>query len=367
MSNAIQVEGLAKSFGATRALDGIDLQVPEGTVAGLLGPNGSGKTTAVRILATLLAPTAGRASVAGYDVTRQAAHVRRVIGLTGQYAAVDANLTGFENLEMIGRLLDLPRAEARLRAGALLERFNLVDAGRRPLKTYSGGMQRRLDLAASIVGRPKVLFLDEPTTGLDPRSRMDLWGIIRELVAEGTSVLLTTQYLDEADQLADGITVLDGGRVIAHGTSQQLKAQTGGPVLEVRPADPADMEAVASQMAALAGDLPDVDRDTGVIRVCIAHAGLLAVAVRRLDDAGIAVTDLALRRPSLDEVFLQLPGAGLNPPTRQSPDRYPSAVSEGGSHDRHHRRTRRGCQAHTAEPAIRSAAGAQPRAHRHPP
>ncbi len=199
MSNAILAEGLAKSFGAKQALDGIDLRVPTGTVMGLLGPNGSGKTTAVRILTTLLAPTSGRASVAGYDVTRQAAHVRGAIGLTGQYAAVDANLTGFENLVMIGRLLDLGRAEARLRAGELLERFDLVEAGRRPLRTYSGGMQRRLDLAASIVGRPRVLFLDEPTTGLDPRSRLGLWGIIRELVAEGASVLLTTQYLDEAD------------------------------------------------------------------------------------------------------------------------------------------------------------------------
>lgn len=308
MSNAIQAEGLVKSFGAARALDGIDLQVPAGTVMGLLGPNGSGKTTAVRILTTLLAPTAGRASVAGYDVTRQAAHVRRVIGLTGQYAAVDANLTGFENLEMIGRLLDLPRAEAKLRAGALLERFDLVEAGRRPVKTYSGGMRRRLDLAASIVGRPQVLFLDEPTTGLDPRSRLSLWGIIRELVAEGTSVLLTTQYLDEADQLADRITVLDGGRVIARGTPHQLKQQTGGPVLQVRPAEPGDLEAVASQMAALAGDVPDLDRDTGVVRICIDDARLLAVAVRRLDDAGITVTDLALRQPSLDEVFLHLTG-----------------------------------------------------------
>jgi oleandomycin transport system ATP-binding protein len=313
MRNAIQVERLSKSFGATRALNGIDLEVPAGTVVGLLGPNGSGKTTAVRILATLLAPSTGRAIVAGYDVTRQAAQVRRVIGLTGQYAAVDANLTGFENLEMIGRLLDLPRAAARKRAGALLERFDLVDAGHRPLKTYSGGMQRRLDLAASIVGHPQVLFLDEPTTGLDPRSRLDLWSIIRELVADGTSVLLTTQYLDEADQLADSITVIDGGRVIARGTPHELKQQTGGPVLEVRPADPADVGAVASLLAALAGSSPDVDRDTAVVRVCINHTGLLAAAVRRLDDAGITVTDLALRRPSLDEVFLHLTGRKAQP------------------------------------------------------
>ncbi|MGH8884069.1 MAG: ATP-binding cassette domain-containing protein [Egibacteraceae bacterium] len=313
MTIAIRTHALAKSFGQTRALDGIDLEVPSGTVLGLLGPNGSGKTTAVRILTTLLTPTSGRASVAGYDVVRQAAQVRTVIGLTGQYAAVDGSLTGFENLEMIGRLLDLGRSEARRCAKALLERFDLTDAGRRLAKTYSGGMRRRLDLAASLVGRPRVLFLDEPTTGLDPRSRIGMWGIIRELVADGATVLLTTQYLEEADQLADEIAVLDAGRVIARGTSDELKRQTGGQVLEVRPADPADVDAVAAELATLTGGAPSVDRDTRLVGVPVDDTALVAVAVRRLDDAGIAIADLALRRPSLDDVFLQLTGHKAEP------------------------------------------------------
>jgi oleandomycin transport system ATP-binding protein len=308
MTIAIQTQALAKSFGRTRALDGIDLEVPLGSVLGLLGPNGSGKTTAVRILATLLAPTSGRASVGGYDVVRQAAQVRTVIGLTGQYAAVDDNLTGVENLELIGRLLDLRRPTARRRAAELLERFDLTDAGRRVAKTYSGGMRRRLDLAASLVGRPQVLFLDEPTTGLDPRSRIEMWAIIRELVADGTAVLLTTQYLDEADQLADEIAVLDLGRVIALGTSDELKRQTGGQVLEVRSTDPADLDTMAAELAALTSGPPSIDRGTRLVGVPVEDTALVAVAVRRLDEVGIAIADLALRRPSLDDVFLQLTG-----------------------------------------------------------
>jgi oleandomycin transport system ATP-binding protein len=320
MTDAIQADGLARSFGATRALDGIDLAAPAGTVLGLLGPNGSGKTTTVRILATLLAPGAGRASVAGFDVVEQAARVRTVIGLTGQYAAVDAALTGRENLLLVGRLLDLGRADARRRAAELLERFDLTEAANRPVKTYSGGMRRRLDLALSIVGRPQVLFLDEPTTGLDPRSRIELWSIIKELVADGATVLLTTQYLEEADRLADTITVLDHGRVIARGTSEELKRQTGGQVLELRPADPAHLGAAADALASLAGGRPAVDPDTGRVGVSVDEAALVAAAVRRLDDAGVAIADLALRGPSLDDVFLSLTGRRAEPaPADQAP------------------------------------------------
>jgi oleandomycin transport system ATP-binding protein len=308
MTDAIQADGLAKSFGATRALDGIDLTVPTGTVLGLLGPNGSGKTTTVRILATLLAPSSGRASVAGHDVIEEAAEVRTLIGLTGQYAAVDDALTGSENLIMVGRLLDLGGADARRRTEELLERFDLTEAAHRPVKTYSGGMQRRLDLALSLVGRPQVLFLDEPTTGLDPRSRTELWSIIRELVGDGATVLLTTQYLDEADRLADTITVLDHGRVIARGTSEQLKRQTGGQVLELRPADPAHLGVAADALASLSGGSSTVDPDAGLVGVAVDDASLVAAAVRRLDDAGVAIAGLALRGPSLDDVFLNLTG-----------------------------------------------------------
>jgi oleandomycin transport system ATP-binding protein len=331
MNDAIQADGLARSFGATRALDGVDLAVPAGAVLGLLGPNGSGKTTTVRILATLLAPTSGRASVAGHDVVEQAAGVRTVIGLTGQYAAVDAALTGFENLAMVGRLLDLGRADARRRAQELLDRFELTEAGHRPVKTWSAGMQRRLDLALSIVGRPQVLFLDEPTTGLDPRSRIELWSIIRELVADGATVLLTTQYLDEADRLADTITVLDHGRVIARGTSEELKRETGGQVLELRPADPADLGAAADALASLAGGSPAVDPDTGLVGVAVDDASLVAAAVRRLDDAGVPIADLALRGPSLDDVFLHLTGHRAEtapaeaPPTQEGKDQRSAA------------------------------------------
>jgi oleandomycin transport system ATP-binding protein len=308
MTIAIQAEGLAKSFGATRALDGIDLEVPAGTVLGLLGPNGSGKTTTVRILATLLRPSAGSARVAGFDVLAQSNQVRALIGLTGQYAAVDEVLTGRDNLTLIGRLLELPRTEIKRRADELLERFDLSDAADRPVKTYSGGMRRRLDLAASIVGRPQVLFLDEPTTGLDLRSRLELWDITRGLVADGTTVLLTTQYLEEADHLANRITVIDRGRIIAEGSADELKRQAGGQVLELRPSKAEDLDTVVKIVADLTGNTPTVDQDTRMVSAGIDDSRLLAEAVRRLDDAGVTVDDLALRRPSLNDVFLRLTG-----------------------------------------------------------
>jgi oleandomycin transport system ATP-binding protein len=318
MTIAIQAEGLARRFGATRALDGFDVTVEAGAVLGLLGPNGAGKTTAVRILATLLRADAGSARVAGFDVARQPYQVRRRIGLTGQYAAVDESLSGLENLYMIGRLLDLRRSEARRRAAELLEHFDLAGAGGRAAKTYSGGMRRRLDLAASLVGRPPVLFLDEPTTGLDPRSRNGLWAVIRELVADGTTLLLTTQYLEEADQLASRIAVIDHGRVIADGTADELKARVGGQILEVRPAHPADLDRTGAILAELCGTGCPVDGDSRLAAVPIADPAWLAVAVRRLDDAGIAVADLALRRPSLDEVFLSLTGSPPAPAAERS-------------------------------------------------
>jgi oleandomycin transport system ATP-binding protein len=317
MTTAIQAEGLVKRFGDTQALEGVDLTACAATVLGLLGPNGSGKTTTVRILTTLLAPDAGRASVAGYDLARQPMAVRAVIGLTGQYAAVDENLTGRENLELIGNLLELPRPMRRGRAAALLDRVELADAADRVVKTYSGGMRRRLDLAASLVGDPRVLFLDEPTTGLDPSSRRSLWTAIRELVAEGTTVLLTTQYLEEADQLADQIVVLDHGRVLAEGTSDQLKARAGGQVLEVRPAD-GDLNRVAAVLAGVAGGSPAVDADARLVTVPAADPGVLAEVVRRLDAAGVAVADLALRRPSLDDVFLRLTGHATDARDKQA-------------------------------------------------
>jgi ABC-2 type transport system ATP-binding protein len=304
---AISVEGLVKSYGPVRALDGVTFEVAEGTVLGLLGPNGAGKTTAVRVLTTLLRPDAGTARVAGLDVVRDAAELRKRIGLAGQYAAVDENLTGEENLTMVGRLYGSRRAQAKVRAGELLERFSLTDAGKRPARTYSGGMRRRLDLAAALVARPPVLFLDEPTTGLDPRSRLDLWGTIEELVAEGTTVLLTTQYLDEADRLADSIAVIDRGTVIAEGTSDELKAQVGGERLEVVLGDPAQGDAALDALRDLGSEAPAIEG--AVVRMTVRQrTGTIVEAVRRLDDAGVEVDDLALRRPTLDDVFLTLTG-----------------------------------------------------------
>ncbi|MTE22306.1 ATP-binding cassette domain-containing protein [Streptomyces sp. TRM43335] len=306
MTYAIRAEGLAKRFKETRALDGVDLVARTGTVLGLLGPNGAGKTTAVRIFATLLQPDAGRAEVAGHDVVREAGAVRSLVGLTGQYAAVDENLTGTENLLLIGRLLGIPRREAKARAAELLERFGLTDAAGRAVKTFSGGMRRRLDLAASLVGRPRILFLDEPTTGLDPRSRGEVWDMLRGLVAEGVTALLTTQYLNEADLLADRIVVIDKGRVIAEGTPDELKSQVGGQVLQLRPVRGNDLATAHAAVAQEAGPRTRIEGEA--ITAPVDDPELLPAVVRRLDGAGIAVGELTLRRSSLDEVFLSLTG-----------------------------------------------------------
>jgi oleandomycin transport system ATP-binding protein len=306
MDHAIWAEGLVKRFGETTALDGVDLGVRTGTVLGLLGPNGAGKTTAVRVLATLLRPDAGRASVGGYDVVRDAHRVRQLVGLTGQYAAVDEMLTGTENLVLIGRLLGIARVQAKLRAGELMAQFGLSEAADRATKTYSGGMRRRLDLAASLVGRPPMLFLDEPTTGLDPRARHELWVLIRGLVAGGVTVLLTTQYLDEADQLADEIVVIDRGRVIATGAPDELKAKTGSQTLAVKPADDADIPLVTSVVGELTETTPEVDGP--LVTAPVTDPAVLPAVVRRLDDAGVRVIELTLRSASLNEVFLSLTG-----------------------------------------------------------
>jgi ABC-2 type transport system ATP-binding protein len=307
---AILVEGLTKSFGDVRALRGIDLSVPRGTVLGVLGPNGAGKTTAVRILTTLLLPDQGRVLVEGRDVVRQAAAVRRSIGLSGQSAAIQEELTGRENLEIVGRLYHLSKPESRSRAIELLEQFGLTDAKDRAAKTYSGGMQRRLDLAASLVGRPKVLFLDEPTTGLDPRSRMGMWDIIRSLVAGGTTTLLTTQYLDEADELADEIVVIDHGLVIAAGTAEELKSRVGGDVLEFAVPDRTRCGDAVTAVTKIGEGEPHVDGETGVVSIGVGGRGsdALIEAVRALDDAQVLTQGLALRRPSLDDVFMALTG-----------------------------------------------------------
>jgi ABC-2 type transport system ATP-binding protein len=313
---AILAEGLKKSYGKTLALDGLDLHVEEGTILGLLGPNGAGKTTAVRIFTTLLSPDAGRAEVAGLDVVRQAADLRSRIGLTGQYAAVDEYLTGRENLEMVGRLYHLPKKQARRRADELLGRFDLVDAGSRLVKTYSGGMRRRLDLSASLVFSPPVLFLDEPTTGLDPRSRMAMWDIIGELVSGGTTLLLTTQYLDEADRLADRIAVVDSGRVIAEGTSGELKARVGGERLEVTLERGDSLEHAAGVLERYAhgdGGVRVDEERRHLVATVAGGAGLLAAVVRDLDTAGVRVDELGLHRPTLDDVFLSLTGRAAEP------------------------------------------------------
>jgi len=306
---AIQAEGLTKRFGKTTAVDGVALAVRPGTIVGLLGPNGAGKTTVVRMLATLVRPDAGSMRVGGFDAVREPARVRELIGLTGQYAAVDEELTGTENLVLIGRLLELSRREARRRADELLEHFDLTGAARRSVKTYSGGMRRRLDVATSLIGRPRLLFLDEPTTGLDPRSRGDVWRLVRSLVADGVTVLLTTQYLDEADELAAEIAVMDHGRVIESGSPAALKAKVGGQTLEVRPADLADFAGTATIVEAVLG-AAQIDLERGLVAAPVTGAGAATMAdvARRLDGAGIAVSELGLRLASLDEVFLALTG-----------------------------------------------------------
>jgi oleandomycin transport system ATP-binding protein len=303
---AILADGLVKRFGATVALDGLDLAAGAGTVVGVLGPNGAGKTTAVRVLATLLRPDAGHASVAGHDVVTDPVAARRAIGLTGQYASVDEDLTATGNLVLLGRLLDLPRAAAKARAAELLDRFELTEVAGRPVKGYSGGTRRRLDLAASLVGRPRVLFLDEPTTGLDPHARTKVWQLVRELAAEGTTILLTTQYLEEADRLADRVTVVDRGRVVAEGRPAELKRRVGGHTVQVRPSAPADLPEVARILADLTGTGPAADPELGVLTAPLADPVLLSTVVAALAAAGIAVDELALRLPSLDEVFLAL-------------------------------------------------------------
>jgi oleandomycin transport system ATP-binding protein len=308
MHYAIEARGLRKRFGKTQALDGVDLAVGMGTVHGVLGPNGAGKTTAVRILATLLQADEGSAIVAGHDVAREPARVREQIGLTGQYASVDELLTGRQNLQLIGALLDLRRKDARARAQELLDWFDLTDAADRPARTYSGGMRRRLDLAAGLVGRPQVVFLDEPTTGLDPAKREDMWGVVRDLVADGSTVLLTTQYLEEADALADEITVIDHGRVIANDTPDGLKRIVGGQTLTVRPSDPARLEEAEAIIVELSGGARPDHPARGTVSVPVTGDAVLGEAVYRLTDAGIAVTELSLRLPSLDEVFFTLTG-----------------------------------------------------------
>ena len=307
---AVRVSGLVKRFGDVVAVDGVDMEVEQGTVQGLLGPNGAGKTTVVRVLATLLHPDAGRAEVLGYDVVRGAGEIRKRIALTGQFAAVDEILTGRENLRMFGRLMHLQKEDVRRRADELLERFDLNHAADRAAKTYSGGMRRRLDLASSMLGRPEVLFLDEPTTGLDPRSRNSIWSAIREMVADGTTVFLTTQYLEEADQLADRIAVIDRGRVVAEGTESELKDQVGGQMLEVKLFNPDDRDRAAGALDGLGCGEPQPTEEVGTLAVQAPTdgVGMVADAADALRGAGIAVSELGLRRPTLDDVFLELTG-----------------------------------------------------------
>ena len=323
---AIEVRGLTKSYGKVRALCGVDLDVVPGSILGLLGPNGAGKTTMVRILTTLLKPDGGSARVAGLDVVRDAARLREQIGLAGQYAAVDENLTGLENLRMVGRLYGMGRPQARERGRELLERFELTDAADRPVKTYSGGMRRRLDLAAALVAKPPILFLDEPTTGLDPRSRLSLWEVLEQLVSGGTTVLLTTQYLDEADRLADRIAVIDHGTLIAEGTPDQLKDRVGGERLEVLLDDAGDGAEAASVLEVMSDERPSIDGRT----VCITvreRSGAIVRAVRLLSEAGIEMEDLSVRRPTLDDVFLTLTGhVAEEPPDDEESAEQPEAA-----------------------------------------
>jgi ABC-2 type transport system ATP-binding protein len=322
--DVITAEGLVKIYKTrkheVRALDGVDLSVREGTILGLLGPNGAGKTTTVRILATLLKPDAGRATVAGLDVVSDAQRIRTLIGLSGQYAAVDENLTGRENLWMFGTLYQLPREVARARATELLDQFDLTDAADRVVKTYSGGMRRRLDLGSALIGRPKLLFLDEPTTGLDPRSRLGMWEVIRSLVREGATLLLTTQYLEEADELADTIAVVDHGKIIARGTADELKAQVGGERIEVVVHDRTRIDDARRIMGGIGIGEATLDEHTRRVTVpSDGGAKRLATVIREFDEAGIAIDDIGLRRPTLDDVFLSLTGhAAVEEPTEEA-------------------------------------------------
>ena len=329
MSDAIVAEDLVKTYGKVRALDGLSLSVPEGTVLGLLGPNGAGKTTAARILSTLVRPDSGRATVAGFDVVREPRALKRVIGLSGQNAAVDEHLTGFENLDMVGRLYHLGRTRSRERAEELLEQFDLVEAGGRVAKGYSGGMRRRLDLAAALVASPPVLFLDEPTTGLDPRSRLGLWEVIADLVRAGTTLLLTTQYLEEADRLADSIAVIDRGHLIAEGTSDELKSQVGGERLEVTLADRDATDRARALLARLGVGEPEVEENTRRLTVPITGgARVLAAALREFDEADIELQDVGLRRPTLDDVFLSLTGHAAEVAEPDSESQKPATPDE---------------------------------------
>ncbi|WP_063735677.1 ATP-binding cassette domain-containing protein [Streptomyces sp. RTd22] len=322
--NAVEVRGLVKHFGDTKAVDGVDLDVPEGTVLGVLGPNGAGKTTLVRCLSTLLVPDAGTAFVAGYDVVRQPRQLRRTIGLTGQYASVDEKLSGWENLYMIGRLLDLSRKEARSRADAMLERFSLTDAAKRAAATYSGGMRRRLDLAASMIGRPAVLYLDEPTTGLDPRTRNEVWDEVKRMVGEGSTVLLTTQYMEEAEQLAHDLTVIDRGKIIAEGRVNELKAKVGGRTLQIRPSDPGELNRMVGAIAqagldGVGGATADVEE--GLVNVPIVSDEQLTAVIGLLGERNFAIAGIDTHLPSLDEVFLAITGQKTSTPEDEKNDK----------------------------------------------